>query len=167
MWRIKSKICSQKILYFGVDGVSTFQRTKIEIIKQININYAPISFGVHCMVHKCKLTFKTLYCLEIMSSIEDLLYTCHIYFVNNLNKHFRLIKFIDMIETNGLKMFKNVKTQLIFLLELQGKICYNINHYSSICASMAQTTMQLRYIVVNQKPFISFIDLYVCFFKVP
>jgi hypothetical protein len=76
---------------------------------------APFSIGIHCMVHKCNLAFKTLSCLEIVSSIK-IFYKLD--FAYNLNQHLKLIKFIDMIETKGLKMFKNVKTQWISLLEL-------------------------------------------------
>jgi hypothetical protein len=60
-----------KLLCFGVDGIITFQGTKIGVTKQINTNYAPFSIGVHYMAHRCNLAFKILYSLGIISSIKD------------------------------------------------------------------------------------------------
>jgi len=62
------------------------------------------------MVHRCNLAFKTLSSLGIMNSIEDMLQTCHSYFAHNPNRHLEFIKLIEMMETKGLKIFKNVKT---------------------------------------------------------
>jgi len=70
----------------------------------MNINYAPFSIGVHYMVHKCNLAFKTLSSLGIMSSIKDLLQTCHSYFAHGPNKHMEFTKLIDMMEIKGLKI---------------------------------------------------------------
>jgi hypothetical protein len=108
----------QKLLCFGVDGVSTFQGTKIGVTKQINTNYAPFSISVHYMAHKCNLAFKTLLTLGIVSNIMDLLQSCHAYFVHSPKRYLEFIKLTDMIETKELKMFKNVKTRWISLLDL-------------------------------------------------
>jgi hypothetical protein len=62
---------THKLLCFGADGVIIFQGTKIDVTKQINTNYEPFSTGVHYMVHRCNLAFKTLSSLGIISSIED------------------------------------------------------------------------------------------------
>ncbi len=70
---LSSTIVAEKLLCFGADGVNTFQGIKIGVTKQINTNYAPFSIGVHCMVHRCNLAFKTLSTLGIISNIEDLL----------------------------------------------------------------------------------------------
>jgi len=40
---------------FGANKVSTFEGTKIGVIKQINTNYVPFSIGVHCMAHGCNM----------------------------------------------------------------------------------------------------------------
>jgi hypothetical protein len=94
---------------FAIDGVSTFQGTKIGVTKQINTNYACFSIGVHCMAHRSNLAFKALSTLGIVSSMKDLLQSCHAYFVHSPKKHFEFIKLINMMETKGLKMLKNVK----------------------------------------------------------
>jgi hypothetical protein len=112
---LSPEFVAQKLLCFGVDGVSIFQGTKTRIIKHINVNYAPFSIGVHCMVHRCNLAFKALSSLGTMSSIEDMLQTCHSYFAHNPNRHLEFTMLIEMMETKGLKMFKNVKTRWISL----------------------------------------------------
>jgi hypothetical protein len=108
----------QKLFCFEVNGVSTFQGTKIGVIKQINTNYAPFSIGVHCMVHRCNLAFKTLSTLGIVSSIEDLLQSCHAYFAHSPKKHLEFTKLISMMETKWFKMLKNVETRWISLIDL-------------------------------------------------
>ncbi len=99
----------QKLFCFAIDGVSKFQRTKIGVTKQINTNYAHFSIGVHCMAHRGNLAFQALSTLGIVSSIKDLPQCCHAYFVHSPNKHFEFIKLINMMETKGFKMLKNVK----------------------------------------------------------
>jgi hypothetical protein len=99
----------QKLFCFVVDGVSTFQCTKIGVTKQINTNYAHFSISVHCMAHRGNLAFKVLSTLGIISSIKDLLQSCHAYFAHNPKRYFEFTKLTDMMETKGLKMFKNVK----------------------------------------------------------
>jgi hypothetical protein len=89
----------QKLLCFGVNGINTFQGTKIGVIKQINTNYAPFSIGVHCIAHRCNLAFKTLSTLGIISSIEDLLQSCHVYFAHSRKRHLGFTKLTSMMET--------------------------------------------------------------------
>jgi hypothetical protein len=70
------------------------------------------------MAHKCNLAFKTLLTLRTVSSIVDLLQICHAYFAHNPKRHPEFTNLIDTMETNELKMFKNVKTCWISLLDL-------------------------------------------------
>jgi hypothetical protein len=44
-----------KLFCFGANRVSTFQGTKIGVIKQIDRNYVSFSIGVHCMAHGCNM----------------------------------------------------------------------------------------------------------------
>jgi hypothetical protein len=94
---------SQKLFYFGANGVGTFQGTKIGVIKQINTNYAPFSINVHWIAQRCNLTFKTLSTLGIVRNIQDLLQSCHEYFAHSPKRHLEFIKLINMMETKGLK----------------------------------------------------------------
>jgi hypothetical protein len=107
----------QKLFCFEVNGVSTFQGTKTGVIKQINTNYAPFSIGVHYMVHRCNLTFKTLSTLGIVSSIKDLLQSCHAYFAHSPKRHLEFTKLISMMEIKWFKMLKNVETCWISLMD--------------------------------------------------
>jgi hypothetical protein len=70
------------------------------------------------MAHRCNLAFKTLLTLRIVSIIVDLLQICHAYFAHDPKRHCEFTKLIDMMETKNLKMFKNVKTYWIYLLDL-------------------------------------------------
>jgi len=80
-------VVTQKFLCFGANGVNAFQGTKISVTKQINTNNAPFSIGLHCLIHRCNLAFKTLYSLTIVKSIKCLLQSYHSYFVHNPKKH--------------------------------------------------------------------------------
>jgi hypothetical protein len=106
----------QKLFCFGVNGVSTFQGTKIGVIKQISTNYAPFSIGVHYIAHRCNLAFKTLSTLGIVSSIENLLQSCYVYFVHSQKRHLEFTKLIRMMK--WFKMLKNAETHWIFLMDL-------------------------------------------------
>jgi hypothetical protein len=107
---LNSTFVVQKLFCFAIDGGSTFQGTKIGVTKQNNTNYACLSIGVHCMAHRGNLAFKTLSSFGIVSSIMDLLQSCHAYFAYSPKRHFEFTKLINMMEKKGLKMLKNVKT---------------------------------------------------------
>jgi hypothetical protein len=64
------------------------------------------------------MQYGTLFSLGIFSSIEDLLQSCHAYFAHNPKNHLEFIKLTNMIETKGLKNFKNMKIHWISLLDL-------------------------------------------------
>jgi hypothetical protein len=51
-------------------------------------------------------------------NIENLIQNHHTYFFHSPKKHLELTRLTNMMETKGLKMFKNVKTQWISLLYL-------------------------------------------------
>jgi len=42
---------ASRLVFFGVDGVNTFQGFKYGVIVQIQQQCAPFVIGVHCMVH--------------------------------------------------------------------------------------------------------------------
>ncbi len=69
------------------------------------------------MAHSCNLAFKIMSSLGIVNNIKDLSQSCHAYFAHNLKMHLVFTKLIDIMETKGLKMLKNMKTQWISLLD--------------------------------------------------
>jgi hypothetical protein len=46
---------ASRLVYFGVDGISTFQGFKSRVIVQIQQQYVPFVTNVHCMAHKTNL----------------------------------------------------------------------------------------------------------------
>jgi hypothetical protein len=44
-----------KLICFGIDGVTTFQGSKISVIVQLKENHAPLMLGVHYVAHQINL----------------------------------------------------------------------------------------------------------------
>ena len=124
---------AKTLLCFGADGVSTFQGPKTGVTHQIQSKYAPFALGVHCMAHRCNLAFKTLSQLDIMSRIEGLLQSSHVYFKHSPKRHLEFVKLADVMETKGLKLLKNVKTRWVSLIEPLRRI---IQEYRFLIAKM-------------------------------
>ena len=108
---------SKTLLCFGANGVSTFQGSKTGVTQQIQSRYAPFALCVHCMAHRFNLAFKTLSQLDIMSHIEGLLKSSHAYFKHSPKRHLEFVKLVELMETKGLKLLKNVKTRWVSLIE--------------------------------------------------
>jgi len=70
---LKEEELASKLVYFGVDGVNTFQGSKYIIIVQIQCQYGPFITIVHCMFHMTNLAIQTLLNLSLVSHIEGLL----------------------------------------------------------------------------------------------
>ncbi len=116
------------------------------------------------MAHKCNLTFKTLFTLGIVSSIKNLLQNCHAYFAHSPKRHLKFIKLIDMMETKGLKMFKNVKTYWIFLLDPLRRILLK---YRPLLAKMFMDSNNNQFVKITfTLNYYMFIALYVICYNV-
>ena len=87
------------------------------VTQQIQSKYVPFALGVHCMAHRCNLAFKTLSQLDIMSRIEGLLKSSHAYFKHSPKRHLEFVKLVELMETKGLKLLKNVKIRWVSLIE--------------------------------------------------
>ncbi len=48
---LKEEKLVARLVFFGVNGVNTFQGFKFGVIVQIQCQYAPFVIGVHCMAH--------------------------------------------------------------------------------------------------------------------
>jgi hypothetical protein len=46
---------ASKLVCFGVDGVTTFQGSKIGVTMELKENHAPLMLGVHCAAHEINL----------------------------------------------------------------------------------------------------------------
>jgi len=71
---------AKKLLSFGANGASTLQGAQSGVTQQIKEKYAPFANGIHCMAHRCNLTFKALSKLSIFSDIEKVLSVTYAYF---------------------------------------------------------------------------------------
>ncbi len=92
-------------------------------------------------------------------NIENLIQNHHTYFFHSPKRHLELIRLTNMMETKGLKMLKNVKTQWISFLYLLWII---LSKYMPLLAKMFMDSSS------NQStkipcclPFSTIIDLYV------
>jgi hypothetical protein len=63
---------ASKLVCFGVDGVTTFQGPKTNVITQLKKN-TPFMLGVHCVTHQTNLVVQTLYRLTLVTKIKLLL----------------------------------------------------------------------------------------------
>jgi hypothetical protein len=46
---------ASKLVCFGIDGLITFQGSKISVIVQLKENHAPLMLGVHYVAHQINL----------------------------------------------------------------------------------------------------------------
>jgi hypothetical protein len=49
------EVIASKLVYFGADGMSTFQGHKSGVTTQIREKYAPFTLSIHCFSHKMNL----------------------------------------------------------------------------------------------------------------
>jgi hypothetical protein len=162
-WSFKFCYCNWEAFCFGVDGVSTFQGIKIGVIKNKHKLCTFFHWGSF-VVHKCNLAFKTLFTLGIISSIENLLQNCHAYFAHSPKRHLKFIKLIDMMETKGFKMFKNVKTRWIFLLDPLRRILLK---YKPLLAKMFMDSNNNQVVrITSTLNYYMFLALYVICYNV-
>ena len=102
---------AERLLYFGVDGVSSFQGLKTGVTVQIKSKYAPFVIGVHCCAHRLNLAAQSLSSNTVMHSVEEVLRTTHKYFAYSPKKAAEFKALAQQLESKGLKMLKNVKTR--------------------------------------------------------
>jgi len=74
-----------KLVYFGVDGVNTFQGFRSKITVQIQQQYVPFVTSVHCMAHHINLVVQTFSHLPLVLHIEALLHCLYVYFNHSLS----------------------------------------------------------------------------------
>lgn len=72
--------------------------------------------GVHYVNHKTNLAVKELSQLPIIHKIKNLLRMLHKYFAWIPNWHTNLIKLVDVMETKGFKILRDVKTRWLSMI---------------------------------------------------
>ena len=73
--------------------------------------------GVHFMAHPTNLAVEPLSNLPIADKLETLCQVLYAYFSASSKKHLEFQNFADIVETEGKRMLKNVKTRWISLPE--------------------------------------------------
>jgi hypothetical protein len=104
------KLIGKRLMTFGADGVSIFQGTRSSFTKTIVDGWVPCSMGVHYMAHRTNLMVQILSHLQMGNKIEGLLQTLYNYFSKSFKRHLEFTKLINLMETKGAKILKNVKT---------------------------------------------------------
>jgi hypothetical protein len=99
-----------KLMTFGVNGVFVFQGVRSWVIKEFFYGWALHSMGMHCMAHKTNLTIQILFHFPMVNIIKGLLSTLYNYFYKNFKRHLEFTKLVEVMETRGAKILKNVKT---------------------------------------------------------
>jgi hypothetical protein len=71
---------AQRLVYFGVDGVSVFQSSRNSVIVQMKDTMTPFMFGLPCMANRTNLAVEPLSNLPVVSKLEALCQAVHSYF---------------------------------------------------------------------------------------
>jgi hypothetical protein len=104
----KRKLAS-RLVFFGVNGVNTFQGLRYGVIVQIQQHYVPFVICVHCMVHHINLVVQIFSHLPLISCIDAFLQYLYAYFCHNLKRHLKFTKLAKIMEIKGKKFYKTLK----------------------------------------------------------
>jgi len=108
---------ASRLVCFGADGVTLFQGSRNGVTVQMVRHMAPFLFNVHCMAHRTNLAVEPLSNLLIVAKLEALCQAMYSYFSHSPKRHSEFQKLADIVETEGRRMLRNVKTRWISLLE--------------------------------------------------
>jgi hypothetical protein len=68
------------------------------------------------MAHRTNLVIATLSYLKLASKVESLLVGMYNYFAHNTKQHLEFCKLVEILESKGNKLLKNIKTRWISML---------------------------------------------------
>jgi len=122
-----------KLVYFGADGVSTFHSCRTGVTVQLTIKYAPHITGVHCMGHRVNLAMKTLSRLDLFHAVENLCKLCHGYFAHSPKRQVEFRVLVQLLDTKGLKLLKNVSARWISLISPLRRL---LSEYQSVTSKL-------------------------------
>jgi hypothetical protein len=125
---------TEKVVRFGVDGVSLFQGCRAGVTTLLQKEDNPYMFGVHYFAYRMNLAVESLSNLPIVGKCESLCQSMYAYFSLSLKKHLECQKLVDVVETEGLNMLRNVKTHWISVLEPLRRI---LGEYKILICKMA------------------------------
>jgi hypothetical protein len=96
---------------FGADRVSVFQGSQRGVTTQLQNHVAPFMRGIHCMAHRTNLAVEPLSNLPLVAKLESLCQAMYAYFSHSPKKHLEFQKLVDVVETKGLRILRNVTTR--------------------------------------------------------
>ena len=102
-----------KFLCFGGNGVATFEGHKNRVTKHIKDKFSSIASGQHYCAYELQLCAQVLSKTNLMSTTEDVLETSHTYIEHSSKRMTEFCTLVQLMETIGLKLLKNVKTHWI------------------------------------------------------
>jgi hypothetical protein len=126
---------AEKVVCFGGDGVSVFQGCKAGVIVLLQKEDCPYMFGVHYFAYRTNLAVEPLSNLPIVAKCESLCQSMYAYFSLSPKKHLEFQKLVDVVETEGLNMLRNMKTRWISVLEPLRRI---LGEYKTMICKMAE-----------------------------
>jgi hypothetical protein len=132
---LSENVVAERMVSFGADGVSVFQGSRTGVTTQLKEHDAPFMIGVHCMVHRTNLAVEPLSNLPMVEKLETLCQGLYNYFTMSSKKHLEFQKLADIVETEGLRMCKNVKTRWISLLEPLRRV---LSEYKTLVVKMCE-----------------------------
>ncbi len=107
---------ARKLIYFGVNGVTSFHGVKSGVPLQLMHKHAPFASGVHYMLHHTNLVVQSLNMLSLVSKIESMFASIYNYFSHSPKRHLEANKLVKFLESKGNKILKNIKSRWIFML---------------------------------------------------
>jgi hypothetical protein len=113
--------------------------------------YVTSSIGLcssHCMTHQTNVVIQALSKLNMICRLENLLQTLYAYSNKSFNRHLKLNKHLEIMEIQGNKLLKNVKTRWISMLEFAKRV---ISEYHTLMVKMALDFAYNNSIKVNFK----------------
>jgi hypothetical protein len=85
--------------------------------------------------HMINLAIQTLSHLPLMFSIENMLQSMYNYFSHSPRYHLKFVKLVELVQTKGLKILKNVKMQSFSILSSTMRV---MNEYQTLFVKMQQ-----------------------------
>jgi hypothetical protein len=84
---------------------------------QLSRQFVTYMMTVHDVIHRTNLVVLSLSSLPIVKKLEHLYNSLHFYFSSSPKRYLEFSKLAEVVETNSQKIFGNVKTRWILLLE--------------------------------------------------
>lgn len=107
---------AERLICFGTDGAAIFQGCQTGVTTQLHYQQAPYMIGMHCVAHRTSLVVGTLSNLPMVAKLENLCKSLYSYFGSSPKHHLEFSKLAEVVESEGLKILRNVKSRWMSIL---------------------------------------------------